>query len=419
MVKRILSILALCALLLTALSACGNQPDETTPVATTPTPTTPSPTEPEVVYGTVQLQGYTLTVTVGEDRHTVDLSTATGLADSMINTENGKFKTVIPLKEDDGTRGAYRELLSLLFGVDPATQEKGPQIAVSGLNKDGVDQLLRSESIDHLFLITDEEDLSLSESSHFLCELLVLSTGETGIWIGDQLVLTLQENQLTQNGSELLGVDYKVNVEQVVHCWEQLCDRVPAKPIYGSMQLKGYVLTVTEDGSVRSVDLSGAAAIVSLPRPQYDYSDDVRYLTDTDSGEGTVSRENYRALLKALFGVDPASGEAGPVIAVIGTNDFNDKLNSGEKDPIGFVLADDTLPKEGQISYVGNAESYIATVMCTDNGWCFVAWEDYCYVVESLDPDENVIHDGKTYGTGHAADTAQIWELLSWASIRK
>ena len=44
--KRILSVLLLCALLLTMLAACGNRPDETTPVATTPAPTTPAQTEP-------------------------------------------------------------------------------------------------------------------------------------------------------------------------------------------------------------------------------------------------------------------------------------------------------------------------------------------------------------------------------------
>ena len=44
--KRILSVLLLCALLLTALAACGNQPDETTPVATTPAATTPTATTP-------------------------------------------------------------------------------------------------------------------------------------------------------------------------------------------------------------------------------------------------------------------------------------------------------------------------------------------------------------------------------------
>ena len=44
--KRILSVLLLCALLLTMLAACGNQPDETTPVATTPAPTTPAQRTP-------------------------------------------------------------------------------------------------------------------------------------------------------------------------------------------------------------------------------------------------------------------------------------------------------------------------------------------------------------------------------------
>ena len=46
MVKRILSALVLSALLLTMLAACGNQPDETTPVATTPADTTPAATTP-------------------------------------------------------------------------------------------------------------------------------------------------------------------------------------------------------------------------------------------------------------------------------------------------------------------------------------------------------------------------------------
>ena len=44
--KRILSVLVMSALLLTMLAACGNQPDETTPVATTPAATTPADTTP-------------------------------------------------------------------------------------------------------------------------------------------------------------------------------------------------------------------------------------------------------------------------------------------------------------------------------------------------------------------------------------
>lgn len=188
---------------------------------------------------------------------------------------------------------------------------------------------------------------------------------------------------------------------------------------YYSMQLTGYVLTLTGETERLTVDLSAVQTLAGpfsiqpghstfSPRP-------FRFLDEsTSEEERTLARSEFDGLLSVLFGTDPAADTEGPVIAVRETdlNEVVTILNSDEDSEPYFYLVFDTPDREAE--ELESIETCIGVIRM-DDGRLVLTLGDTCVITASADPAQAVAYGNRTYGTGYAVSEG-ISAYLTWLS---